>query len=50
MESALHEIVAAWQALLSLLAFEPGRLAEPDMIVRLILMALLLTGSAFFSS
>ena len=50
METALQELMAAWQALLDLLAFDPSRLTEPDMVVRLILMCLLLAASAFFSS
>ncbi len=50
MEGTIQEITTLWGGLVEMLAFDATRLAEPDMIVRLILMCLLLMGSAFFSS
>lgn len=44
------EIADNWNTLTSLLAFDTARLAEPEMVVRLVLQVLLLMGSAFFSS
>jgi len=38
-----------WSRLIQYLAFDPSRLAEPDMILRLSLQACLFLGSAFFS-
>ncbi|MDH3639662.1 MAG: hemolysin family protein, partial [Gammaproteobacteria bacterium] len=50
MDWLIKEIAENWYALTSLLAFDTARLAEPEMVVRLVLQGLLLFGSAFFSS
>lgn len=50
MESAFQEVTGLWQAVLALLAFDPARLLETDMIIRIVLQCLLLVASAFFSS
>jgi len=45
----MHELVLYWAAVKDFFAFDTSRLAEPDMIIRLTVQALLLIGSAFFS-
>ncbi|MDH3694423.1 MAG: hemolysin family protein [Gammaproteobacteria bacterium] len=50
MDWLAQEIANNWQAITGFLAFDSARLSEPEMIVRLVLQALLLLGSAFFSS
>lgn len=50
MDAALQEIASHGRAVVELIAFDPSRLAEPDMIIRIVLMGLLLIASAFFSS
>jgi putative hemolysin len=50
METVVHEFGNLWALLGELLSFDPARLAEPDMVLRLLLQGLLLVGSAFFSS
>jgi CBS domain containing-hemolysin-like protein len=50
MESIFHELVNLWSALVQMLAFDPDRLVEPEMLMRLVLQVLLLFASAFFSS
>ncbi|MCW8928523.1 MAG: hemolysin family protein [Gammaproteobacteria bacterium] len=50
MDAIILEITNLWQAMVTLLAFDPARLAEPEMVLRLTLQCLLLIGSAFFSS
>jgi len=49
MEALLFDISTHWTMLKNLLVIDPVRLAEPDMIARLILQVFLLIGSAFFS-
>ena len=49
MEAILQEIMQQWVVLKAFFAFDTARLAEPDMIIRLSILALLLVGSAFFS-
>jgi len=48
-DEILHQLVQHWVAFKDALAFDTARLAEPDMIARLSLQALLLFGSAYFS-
>lgn len=50
MHDVLQAAVAAVAELGSLLAFDPSLLATPEAVVRLVLLALLLVASAFFSS
>lgn len=50
METAAQTVVGYWGELVALLAFDPSRLTEPDMLLRLTLQVLLFIGSAFFSS
>ena len=50
MEGIIHELANLWSALGQLLAFDPARLQEPEMVLRLVLQCLLLIASAFFSS
>ena len=49
MESIFQEIFQQWVAVKAFFVFDAGRLAEPDMIVRLGVQVLLLCSSAFFS-
>jgi len=49
MDALLFDISTHWTMLKNLLVIDPVRLAEPDMIARLILQVFLLIGSAFFS-
>ena len=49
LDALIMELSLQWQALTGFLAIDPARLAEPSMIARLLLQALLLLGSAFFS-
>ena len=50
MENIIQEINNYWAVLVQTLAFDPARLQETEMVLRLILQCLLLIGSAFFSS
>ena len=50
MELLLITLTDWWAALAGYLAFDSARLMEPDMLVRLLLLGLLLVCSAFFSS
>jgi len=50
MEDFLLEIGSLWGTLVTLLSFDTARLAEPDMVLRILLQCLLLVASAFFSS
>lgn len=50
MQSIAQELVGFWNAVVQLLAFEPARLLEPEILLRMILQVLLLIASAFFSS
>ena len=50
MEFIFHELLSLWGALGQMLAFDPARLHEPEMVVRLVLQVFLLAASAFFSS
>ncbi len=47
--SLLSQLLMYWSEVKDFLAFDTSRLAEPDMIARLSLQALLFAGSAFFS-
>jgi putative hemolysin len=47
---AIPELVSAINAVGTTLAFDPARLLEPEITVRLVLQVFLLAGSAFFSS
>ncbi|MBT8421244.1 MAG: hemolysin family protein [Gammaproteobacteria bacterium] len=49
MNGFFPQLTQYWGAFTDLLAIDPARLAEPDMIFRLCLQVLLLLGSAFFS-
>jgi len=49
METVLNELLQQWVQIKAFFAMDTARLAEPDMIVRLSIQALLLCGSAFFS-
>jgi CBS domain containing-hemolysin-like protein len=49
MDGLMHELVLYWATVKDFFAFDTSRLAEPDMIIRLIVQGLLLIGSAFFS-
>lgn len=49
MEGLLNELALHWGAIKAAFAIDTARLAEPDMVIRLCLQALLLFGSAFFS-
>ena len=49
MESPLLPLAEQWQLVVAYLTFDPALLADPEMIGRLLLQLLLLTGSAFFS-
>jgi CBS domain containing-hemolysin-like protein len=50
MESLISELINLWRTLAEWLAFEPARLLETEMLLRIALQCLLLVGSAFFSS
>ncbi len=50
MEQFLHILNQRWLAVVEYFAFDPGALAQPDMIVRLGVQFFLLVCSAFFSS
>jgi CBS domain containing-hemolysin-like protein len=50
MESITQELGNFWQVAVNYLAFEPSRLLEPEMMLRIVLQCLLLVASAFFSS
>lgn len=45
-----ERIGSLWNIMVEWLAFEPDRLLEPEVLLRLRLQALLLIGPAFFSS
>ena len=49
MDGLIQELVLYWATVKDFFAFDVSRLAQPDMIVRLIIQGLLLFGSAFFS-
>jgi CBS domain containing-hemolysin-like protein len=49
MDGLMQELVLHWASVREFFAFDTSRLAEPDMIIRLVVQALLLCGSAFFS-
>ncbi len=49
MDGLLSQLAQYWTDLTNLLAIDPARLKEPDMIVRIGLQVLFLFGSAFFS-
>jgi CBS domain containing-hemolysin-like protein len=49
MDGLIQELGLYWVATKAFFVFDTARLAEPDMIVRLVIQALLLCGSAFFS-
>ncbi len=49
MDGLIQELVLYWAATKAFFVFDTARLAEPDMIVRLAIQALLLCSSAFFS-
>jgi len=49
MEGLIQELGLFWAATKAFFVFDAARLAEPDMIFRLLIQALLLCGSAFFS-
>jgi CBS domain containing-hemolysin-like protein len=50
MVQVIQELNTIWISVIQFLAFDPSRLAEPDMLARLLLQGLLLMASAFFSS
>jgi len=49
MEYVLADLAQFWGQVKAFFAFDTARLSEPGMVARLVLQALLLTGSAFFS-
>ncbi|MGD8207195.1 MAG: hemolysin family protein, partial [Thiohalocapsa sp.] len=49
LEGVLAEITLQWDALQAFLAIDAARLAEPDIVARVMIQVLLLLGSAFFS-
>ena len=49
MDGLIQELILYWAMVEDFFAFDTSRLAEPDMIIRLIIQGLLLFGSAFFS-
>nr|VFJ86019.1 MAG: Hemolysin, contains CBS domains [Candidatus Kentron sp. LFY] len=49
MDGFFQQLVQYWTQFTTFLAIDPSQLAEPDMIVRILLQVLLLVGSAFFS-
>ncbi|HAJ92830.1 MAG TPA: hypothetical protein DCO71_09515 [Gammaproteobacteria bacterium] len=49
MDGLIQELGLFWVATKDFFVFDTARLAEPDMVVRLVIQALLLCGSAFFS-
>ena len=49
MDGLIQETVLYWAMMKDFFAFDTSRLAEPDIIIRLIVQGLLLFGSAFFS-
>ncbi len=49
-ENILRQLGELWRYLLEPLAFNPERLLEPEIALRLVLQCMLLVGSAFFSS
>ena len=49
MDGLIQELVLYWATVEDFFAFDVSRLAQPDMIVRLVIQGLLLFGSAFFS-
>jgi len=50
MEQLLHHLILYWQSVIEYFAFDVALLSEPDMIIRLVILACLLICSAFFSS
>ncbi len=50
MDWFVRESSNIWSAFASALAFDPARLLEPDLMIRIVLQILLMIGSAFFSS
>jgi len=48
-DSLLLELAQQWAAFKALIYFDPARLSEPDMIIRMVLQVFLLLCSAFFS-
>ena len=49
MADLVQNVRQVWDDPWGLLALDPARLTEPDMLARLVLQVLLLLGSAFFS-
>ncbi len=49
MDGLIQELVLYWATVKDFFAFDTSRLAEPDILVRLVIQGLLLFGSAFFS-
>ena len=49
MDGLIQELILYWAMVEDFFAFDTSRLAQPDMIIRLIIQGLLLFGSAFFS-
>jgi len=49
MDGLIQELVLYWVTVKDFFAFDTSRLAEPDILVRLVIQGLLLFGSAFFS-
>jgi CBS domain containing-hemolysin-like protein len=49
LEGLLQELIQQWMAFKALIYFDPVKLSEPDMIIRITLQVLLLFCSAFFS-
>ncbi|MEN8802043.1 MAG: DUF21 domain-containing protein, partial [Thiogranum sp.] len=49
MDGLIQELVLYWATVKDFFAFDTAQLAEPDIIVRLVVQGLLLFGSAFFS-
>jgi len=49
MDGLIQELVLYWATVKDFFAFDTAHLAEPDIIVRLVVQGLLLFGSAFFS-
>ena len=50
MEWLLEEADYLWNGIMHALAFDPARLLEPDLMIRIALQVVLMFGSAFFSS
>ena len=48
MDGLIQELVLYWATVKEFFAFDTARLAEPDMMVRMVVQGLLLFGSSFF--